>query len=84
MHPEIGKVPPAKFIALAEEIGFIGPLGEYILRTACLEIGPIFEALPTGNGITLSVNLSCKQFGQPALVSRFKSILDETLFLSFV
>ncbi len=80
IHPEIGKVPPAKFIALAEEIGFIGPLGEYILRTACLEIGPIFEALPTGNGITLSVNLSCKQFGQPALVNRFKSILDETLF----
>ena len=80
IHPTIGKVPPAKFIALAEEIGFIGPLGEYILRKACLEIGPIFDALPSGNGLTLSVNLSCKQFGQPALVNRFQNILDATNF----
>ncbi len=80
VHPEIGKIPPSKFIALAEEIGFIGPLGEYILRRACLEIGPIFDALPAENDLTLSVNLSCKQFGQPALVNKFKSILDETDF----
>ena len=80
MHPKIGKVPPAKFIALAEEIGFIDPLGEYILRKACLEIGPVFDALPPGNNFTLSVNLSCKQFGQPTLVKKFKNILDETNF----
>lgn len=80
IHPQIGKVPPAKFIALAEEIGFIDPLGEYILKTACFEIGPIFEALSAENNLTLSVNLSYKQFGQPALVKKFKSILDETAF----
>jgi EAL domain-containing protein (putative c-di-GMP-specific phosphodiesterase class I) len=79
IHPEIGKVSPAKFITLAEEIGFIDPLGEYILRRACLEIGPIFE-VSTVNDLTLSVNLSCKQFGQPAMVKKFKSILDETRF----
>ena len=79
-HPELGKIPPAKFIPLAEEIGFIDPLGEYILQRACLEIGPIFDALSTENSLTLSVNLSCKQFGQSALVKRFKNILDETSF----
>ncbi len=80
IHPKLGKVPPVKFIALAEEIGFIDPLGEYILRTACSEIGPVFDALSTDIGLTLNVNLSCKQFGQPALVKRFKNILEETNF----
>lgn len=77
-HPEKGSIPPEKFIALAEEIGFIEPLGEYILRRSCIEVGPLLEALP--DGITLSVNLSCKQFGQPDLVKKFKNILDETSF----
>ena len=80
MHPEIGKIPPAKFIPLAEEIGLIDPLGEYILRRSCFEIGQIFDASPLGSNLTLSVNLSCKQFGQPALVRKFKDILDETHF----
>ena len=79
-HPTRGNIPPDKFIALAEEIGFIEPLGEYILRRSCIEIGPIFDALPDGNELTLSVNLSCKQFGQTDLVKKFKGILDETNF----
>ena len=80
IHPTFGKVPPTKFIALAEEIGFIDPLGEYILRKACLEIGPIFDQLSGEMNLKLSVNISCKQFDQPSLVKRFKSILDETNF----
>jgi diguanylate cyclase (GGDEF)-like protein/PAS domain S-box-containing protein len=79
IHPEIGKVSPAKFITLAEEIGFIDQLGEHILERACLEIGPIFESYSIDD-LTLSVNLSCKQFGQPAMVKKFKNILDETRF----
>ncbi len=80
VHPLIGKIPPSRFISLAEEIGFIDPLGEYILRRACREIGPIFNGLASEKALTLSVNLSCKQFAQPDLVKRFKTILSETEF----
>jgi diguanylate cyclase (GGDEF)-like protein/PAS domain S-box-containing protein len=80
VHPLVGKIPPSRFISLAEEIGFIDPLGEYILRRACSEIGPIFNGLPSEKAMTLSVNLSCKQFAQTALVKRFKTILSETEF----
>lgn len=82
IHPEIGEISPIKFITLAEEIGLIDILGEYILRNACSEIGPIFKSLPCKDNLTLSVNLSCRQFGQPALVQTIKNILGETNFLA--
>jgi diguanylate cyclase (GGDEF)-like protein len=54
-HPTEGEIPPSKFIPLAEENGLIGPLGEWIFRTACAEA----SKWPTD--IRLAVNLSSAQ-----------------------
>ena len=60
-HPERGLVPPADFIALAEDTGLIVPLGEWVLRTACA------EAAGWPDGIGVAVNLSPVQFRDPHL-----------------
>lgn len=79
-HPMLGDIPPAKFIALAEEIGLIDALGEQILRKACREMIAMAKEFQNDFPFLLSVNLSCKQFAQPMLVKRIKRILEETGF----
>ena len=78
-HPELGEIPPQRFVSLAEEIGLIDLLGEKVLRQACLEFSRIQSAIPE-QSLFLSVNLSCKQFANPQLVERIRSILDDTMF----
>jgi len=59
-HPELGLVPPAQFIPLAEETGLIVPIGEWVLREACRQNQAWRElGLPD---IAVSVNLSPVQF----------------------
>lgn len=82
LHPTLGEVSPARFIAIAEEIGIIDSLGEYILERTCREVGPIIKAFSPEKELTLSVNLSCRQFGQPNLVEKVTEILKETEFPS--
>lgn len=79
-HPEFGTLAPAKFIPLAEEIGLIDPLGEYVLHIACSQMRRLKDKLRENSQFILSVNLSCKQFEQPDLVQRIKKILDDTGF----
>jgi diguanylate cyclase (GGDEF)-like protein len=55
-HPERGMIPPAEFIPVAEETGLIGPIGEWVLTTACA------EAANWPNNIKLAVNVSPAQF----------------------
>ncbi|UKO99527.1 EAL domain-containing protein [Nostoc sp. UHCC 0870] len=75
-HPEMGVVAPSVFIPLAEESGLIIPLGEWVLRTACLQNRAWQDAgLPA---LTIAVNLSPKQFHQPKLVEIIAQILAET------
>jgi EAL domain-containing protein (putative c-di-GMP-specific phosphodiesterase class I) len=61
-HPEKGMVAPGAFIELAEEIGFIVPLGEWVLRQACA------TAATWPAHIRISVNLSAVQFKNPGLL----------------
>jgi diguanylate cyclase (GGDEF)-like protein len=68
-HPERGMVPPDEFIALAEETGLILPLGEWVLRTACL------EAATWPPEISVAVNLSPAQFRERSLVALVTSAL---------
>lgn len=75
-HPELGLVPPLKFISLAEETGLIVPIGEWVLRTVCLQIK---EWQAQGYEVPrVAVNLSVRQFRHKTLVSDISRILDET------
>ncbi|WP_018259741.1 bifunctional diguanylate cyclase/phosphodiesterase [Methylobacterium sp. WSM2598] len=71
-HPERGLVSPGEFIPLAEETGLIGPLGEWVLRTACAEARRWATPLP------VAVNLSPVQFRDPRLAATVRGILAET------
>ena len=53
-HPRLGSVPPVQFVAVAEETGLIGPLGEWVLRTACKRIAPMGD-------LFVAVNVSAVQ-----------------------
>ncbi len=76
-HPERGLVPPGEFIPLAEDTGLIVPLGEWVLRTACIQ-GRAWQE--QGLEISVAVNLAARQFAQPGLFETVRGILDETGF----
>jgi EAL domain-containing protein (putative c-di-GMP-specific phosphodiesterase class I) len=65
-HPKLGSISPAQFIPLAEETGLIVPIGEWAFMTACCEGKALQDEL--GMELTLSVNLSPRQFQQKNLV----------------
>jgi len=71
-HPERGPVSPVEFIPLAEEIGLIDEIGEWVLRTACA------EAAKWPQQITVAVNLSPVQFKSPALPTIVRMVLSDT------
>jgi EAL domain-containing protein (putative c-di-GMP-specific phosphodiesterase class I) len=75
-HPSFGMVAPDKFIPLAEETGLIVPLGDWILRTACLKIRYWNRsgAMP----VRVSVNISARQFNEPDFIDKVDRILQET------
>jgi EAL domain-containing protein (putative c-di-GMP-specific phosphodiesterase class I) len=75
-HPELGMVPPARFIGLAEETGLIVPIGAWVLRTACQQARVLRDA--GFNDLRMAVNLSARQFAQPELVSSIAAVLEET------
>jgi diguanylate cyclase (GGDEF)-like protein len=60
-HPERGMIPPSAFIPLAEEIGFIVPLGEWIMRQACS------TASSWPENLRVAVNISAAQFRNAGL-----------------
>ncbi|GKV55296.1 hypothetical protein NCCP2222_12430 [Sporosarcina sp. NCCP-2222] len=75
-HPIRGFISPAYFIPIAEDNGFILPIGEWVLKTACRDAK---EWQQTGlPPMRVSVNVSIRQFRQPSFVSDVKAILDET------
>jgi diguanylate cyclase (GGDEF)-like protein/PAS domain S-box-containing protein len=75
-HPERGMVSPAEFIPLSEETGLIIPIGEWVLRTACVQNKAFQEA--GYSPIRVAVNLSVTQFQQPNIVETVARILEET------
>ncbi len=75
-HPERGVVSPESFIPVAEESGLITSLGEWALRSACQQSMAWSEHLCSP--ISVSVNLSLRQFDNPDLLEIVAQILHET------
>ena len=75
-HPVRGMISPAQFIPLAEETGFIIPIGEWVLRTACEQCRAWQkQGFPS---LYVAVNLSARQFHQKDLPASVYQILLET------
>ena len=75
-HPALGLLYPTEFIGLAEENGLIVSIGEWVLRTACLQNKSWQDA--GFDPLRVAVNLSARQFQQPGLVESVGQILKDT------
>lgn len=74
--PEIGVVPPSDFIPIAEECGLIVPIGDWVLKTACLKKKQ-WEKQYNSKAL-ISVNISALQFKQDDFVNKLRSTLVQT------
>ncbi len=79
-HETLGAISPVKFIPLAEEIGLIDALSDFVLKKACGQINQLNEDLLDRKPYLLSINLSCKQFSHSRLVKNIENILSEADF----
>lgn len=75
--PKLGMVPPADFVPVAEETGLIVPIGEWVLRTACIQ-AQTWQIAEGFSSLRMAVNLSPRQFADPDFVERIAVILRET------
>src|SRR5659263_66033 len=74
-HPELGMLDPMRFLPIAEEIGLITSIDEWVLKTACAQLKKWHDAgLPH---LCATVNLSAKQLQKPDFVERIAGILRE-------
>lgn len=77
-HPERGSVPPSEFIPIAEDTGLIIPLGRWAIREAVRRLHGWQEEFDLRGKLSVSVNLSAKQIGDPLLLETLDSVLAET------
>jgi diguanylate cyclase (GGDEF)-like protein len=71
-------VSPADFVPVAEDTGMIVPIGAWVLVEACRQLQAWRAADPKMANVTMSVNLSCRQFADPDLVNRVRKVLKDT------
>gem|GEM_PF-2256939 len=76
IHPQWGIIPPDRFIPIAEETGLIIPIGEWVLRTACIQAVEWNDTY--GRPFHIAVNLSIKQFVNSDIVDTVERVLQET------
>jgi diguanylate cyclase (GGDEF)-like protein/PAS domain S-box-containing protein len=76
-HPERGRIGPAEFISAAEDTGVIVPLGRWALREACRQLSDWEAGGAVGGDLSISVNLSPRQFVQLDLVDEVMRCLAD-------
>ncbi|MFT4189986.1 MAG: EAL domain-containing protein [Comamonas sp.] len=77
--PGRGSISPSVFVPVAEDLGLIVPIGEWVLREACREVGRLRRLLAgqAGEVPQVSVNVSARQLLQPGLIELVQSALDD-------
>src|SRR5213079_1013225 len=75
-HPDMGPITPGTFIPLAEAVGVMVPIGNWVLRTACAQATAWHES--GFKNLSLAVNLSVTQLQSSDLVDRVRDVLEET------
>ena len=75
-HPELGLVPPDRFIRIAENTGLILPIGEWVLREACTQAQTWQQEMLSQ--VPIAVNVSAMQFRHESFCECVRGILDET------
>ncbi len=76
-HPREGVLPPGRFLPTALDSGLIVPMGEWILRQACLDIGSWRKE---GINVSLAVNIDVQQLMKPDFSNTVSKILEQTQF----
>lgn len=77
-HPELGFVPPDKFIPVAENCGYMNELGEFIVRRTLAELSELFEALQVE--LDVAINVSVKQFQSMQFIPMLEQAIEERRF----
>jgi len=75
IHPVKGLISPIQFIPLAEEIGLILPIGEWVLNKACAQL-KLWQEAPHTRGLALAINVSAKQFHQTDFLGQVKTAVQ--------
>ena len=76
--PSRGMVLPDSFIGVAEDTGLIVPIGEWVLRHATMALASAPDLPQTSNPLTISVNLSPRQFRRPNVVKQVERALEDS------
>ena len=77
LHPQRGLIAPGQFIPLAEEVGLISAIGSWVLETTCIQLA-CWAMQPARSQLTLSVNVSSRQFREADFVDRISQIILHT------
>jgi len=78
MHPERGIIPPFDFMGVAEDAGLIIAIDRWVLRRACREVKEWQQKFPDGDRLSVSVNLSAKQFHHSDLVETIRGAINDS------
>jgi diguanylate cyclase (GGDEF)-like protein/PAS domain S-box-containing protein len=76
-HPRRGPISPAVFIPIAEQSGLITPIGRQVLRSACTMLRAWLRIAGADAAVTVTVNLSPRQLGDPSLVDDVRRAIDD-------
>ncbi len=76
--PDVGLVPPAEFISVAEESGLILLMNRWLRLEACKKMRSWHAEFPSDPPLTLSLNVTAREFAHPGLISEISSALEQT------
>jgi len=77
-HPERGSIPPGEFIKIAEETGFIEPLGLWVLEEACTNVVRWRKSIASAAGLRVNVNVSNRQLYNAQFPAQVAAVLKKT------